>query len=171
MKHWAVLIGMAATALTAAAVEPVRAQPSKPGPVQAPFWGDALFHVYQGKTFSALTTLMASQRFGRVAPHADEAEATRGGLLLAYGLHREAEAVFTALAERGTTAALRDKAWFHLARIRWQRGLPAEADAALARVAGPLDAELETDRQLLAAQVRLALGDPAGAAARLQALA
>ena len=84
MKHWAVLIGMAATALTAAAVEPVRAQPSKPGPVQAPFWGDALFHVYQGKTFSALTTLMASQRFGRVAPHADEAEATRGGLLLAY---------------------------------------------------------------------------------------
>ncbi|MCP5287287.1 MAG: hypothetical protein H6933_20550 [Burkholderiaceae bacterium] len=171
MKHWAVLIGMAATALTAAAVEPVRAQPSKPGPVQAPFWGDALFHVYQGKTFSALTTLMASQRFGRVAPHADEAEATRGGLLLAYGLHREAEAVFTALAERGTTAALRDKAWFHLARIRWQRGLPAEADAALASVAGPLDAELETDRQLLAAQVRLALGDPAGAAARLQALA
>ena len=114
---------------------------------------------------------MASQQFGRVAPHADEAEATRGGLLLAYGLHREAEAVFTALAERGTTAALRDKAWFHLAKIRWQRGLPAEADAALARVAGPLDAELETDRQLLAAQVRLALGDPAGAAARLQALA
>lgn len=166
MKHWAVLIGITASALSAVAAEPAR-----PGPVQAPFWGDALFHVYQGKTFAALTTLMASQQFGRLAPHADEAEATRGGLLLAYGLHREAEAVFTALAERGTTAALRDKAWFHLARIRWQRGLPAEADAALARVAGPLDAELETDRRLLAAQVRLALGDPAGAATQLQALA
>lgn len=166
MKHWAVLIGITATALSAVAAEPAR-----PGPVQAPFWGDALFHVYQGKTFAALTTLMASQQFGRVAPHADEAEATRGGLLLAYGLHRDAEAVFTALAERGTTAALRDRAWFHLAQIRWQRGLPAEADAALARVGRPLDAERETDRQLLAAQVRLALGDPAGAASRLQALA
>ena len=65
--------------------------------------GDALFHVYQGRNFAGLTTLMASQQFQRLGPHADEAEATRGGLLLAYGLHREAETVFTALAERGAT--------------------------------------------------------------------
>lgn len=166
MRRHALLAGITALAVTAATAEPAR-----PGPVQAPFWGDALFHVYQGKTFAGLTTLMASQHFARVAPHADEAEATRGGLLLAYGLHREAEAVFTTLSERGTTPALRDRAWFHLAQIRWQRGLAAEAEVALARVAGALDAEHETDRQLLAARLRLALGDPAGAAARLQALA
>lgn len=144
---------------------------TQPGPVQAPHWGDALFRVYQGQNFDALTTLMASQTYGRLGPHGDEAEATRGGLLLAYGLHTEAEAIFTALAERGTTAALRDRAWYHLARIRWQRGLAAPAEAALAQVRAPLPADLEEDRVLLAARLRLAQGDAAGAAQRLQALA
>lgn len=139
--------------------------------VQAPHWGDALFHVYQGRNFTAVTTLMASQQFRRLGPHDDEAEATRGGLLLAYGLHREAETVFASLAERGTTPALRDRAWFYLAKIRWQRGLPAEADRALAQVRAPLPAELEEERTLLSARLRLALGDPGGAATLLQGLA
>jgi hypothetical protein len=107
----------------------------------------------------------------RIAPHDDEAEATRGGLLLAYGLHQQAEVVFAALAERGTTPALRDRAWFYLAKIRWQRGLPAEAERALAQVRAPLPAELEEERTLLSARLKLALGDPGSAARLLQGLA
>ncbi len=158
MKNWALVIALCCS--TASAAE-----------VAAPHWGDALFHVYQGRNFAGLTTLMASQQFQRLGPHADEAEATRGGLLLAYGLHREAESVFTALAERGVTPALRDRAWFYLARIRWQRGLPGPADEALSRVGGALPADLQEERTLLGAQLRLALGDPGGAARLLQGLA
>ena len=33
---------------------------------------------------------MASQHFGRVAHHDDEAEVLRGGMLLSYGLTKEA---------------------------------------------------------------------------------
>lgn len=166
MKHWLAIVALCGTAATAGEV-------SAPGPgtVQAPHWGDALFHVYQGQNFTAVTTLMASQQLQRLGPHGDEAEATRGGLLLAYGLHREAEAIFAGLAERGTTPALRDRAWFFLAKIRWQRGLPAPADAALAQVKAALPEELEEERQLLAARLRLALGDAAGAARLLQGLA
>jgi hypothetical protein len=141
------------------------------GEVAAPHWGDALFNVYQGRNFVAVTTLMASQQFQRLGPHGDEAEATRGGLLLAYGLHREAEAIFAGLAERGTTPTLRDRAWYFLAKIRWQRGLPGPADAALAQVKAALPEELEEERSLLAARLRLALGDAAGAARLLQGLA
>lgn len=163
-----VIAGLCAATLAAAAL----AQPAPKLPqVQAPHWGDALFNVYQGRNFTGLTTLMASQQFQRLGPHGDEAEATRGGLLLAYGLHRPAEAIFSDLAERGSTPALRDRAWYYLAQIRWQRGLPDQADAALARVQAPLPADLEEERTLLGAQLRLALGDPAGAAQRLQALA
>jgi hypothetical protein len=141
------------------------------GEVQAPHWGDVLFHVYQGNTFTAVTTLMASQQIGRLPHHGDEAEATRGGLLLAYGLHREAGAIFTRLAEQGSTPEMRDRAWFYLARIRWQRGLAADAEQALAQVARPLEGELEEERLLLAAQLRLTAGDARGAAALLTALA
>ena len=143
----------------------------EPSPVRAPHWGDALFRVYQGHTFDALTSLLASQHFQRVAPHDDEATAMQGGLLLAYGLHDPAEALFTSLAERGTSAAVRDRAWFYLARTRWQRGLPNAAEEALGHIAAPLAGDLEADRRLLAAQLRLAAGDPVGAASQLGALA
>ena len=161
-----------ALALAAGLLSPIAsAESGAPTPVRAPHWGDALFRVYQGHTFDGLTTLMASRHFHRVAPHDDDADAMEGGLLLAYGLHDPAEALFAALAERGSSAAVRDKAWFYLAQVRWQRSLPDAAEEALAQVKAPLAGDLEADRRLLAAQLRLAAGDPAGAARELSALA
>ena len=70
---------------------------------------------------------MVSQHFQRVAHHADEAEVLRGGMLLSYGMHREAGEVFARLIEKGAPPAVRDRAWFYLAKIRYQRGYLAEA--------------------------------------------
>ena len=44
----------------------------------------------RSSTSRAITGLMVSQHFDRVAPHADEAEVLRGGMLLSYGMHQEA---------------------------------------------------------------------------------
>lgn len=140
-----------------------------PGPVRAPHYGDALYLFFQGRHFSALTGLMASQQQRRLAPHDDETEVLRGGLLLGYGLHREAGEIFERLIERGAAPSVRDRAWFFLARLRHQRGLLPEAEAALDRVGSALPAALEEDRQLLKGQLLLARGDAAAAAAWLQA--
>jgi hypothetical protein len=142
----------------------------EPQPITAPHYGDTLFNFYQDKTFSALTGLMVSQHFGRIAPHDDEAEVLRGGMLLSYGLHREAGEVFARLIERQTTPAVRDRAWFFLAKVRHQRGLLAEAEDSLSRITNPLPGTLEEDRQLLAAQLLMARQDFAGAAAVLEKL-
>lgn len=147
------------------------AQPAPaPGPVQAPHYGDTLFHFYQDHYFSAITGLMVSQHSGRVAPHDDEAEVLRGGMLLSYGLHPQAAEVFAQLIERQAAPAVRDRAWFFLARIRHQSELPDAAQQALDRIAAPLPGALEEERQLLQAQLMLARQDHAGAAAVLQAL-
>jgi hypothetical protein len=138
--------------------------------VKAPHYGDTLFQFFQDRHFEAITSLMVSQHFGRVAPHDDEAEVLRGGMLLSYGLHQEAGAVFAQLIERGAPPAVRDRAWFFLAKMRYQRGLLADADEALARVANPLPGELEDERTLLKAQLRMAQGDYAGAAVILSAV-
>lgn len=139
--------------------------------VQAPHHGDVLFHVFQGRSFSALSSLMVSQHFARLAPHDDEAEVLRGGLLLGWGLADEAREVFARLIERQAPPRVRDRAWFFLARLQQQRGHLAEAEASLARIAAPLVGALEDEHQLLRAQLRLAQGDAAGAAAVLEALA
>ncbi len=143
---------------------------AQPQTIAAPHYGDTLFLFYQDKTFEALTGLMVSQHFGRIAPHDDEAEVLRGGMLLSYGLHREAGEVFARLIERQTTPAVRNRAWYFLAQVRHRRGLDGESQEALSRIEGTLPGSLEVDRQVLQAQLMLARSDPAGAAAVLQAI-
>jgi tetratricopeptide (TPR) repeat protein len=105
-----------------------------------------------------------------VPRHADEAEILRGGLILSFGLHREAGEIFAGLIEKGAAPQVADRAWYYLAKIRYQRGLLAEAQDALARIKQPLVAGLEEDRALLQAQLLMATGDSAAAAKVLAAV-
>ncbi|HEX5687084.1 MAG TPA: tetratricopeptide repeat protein [Ideonella sp.] len=147
------------------------AEPAKPDrSVKAPHYGDTLFYFFQDRPFPALTGLMVSQQFERLPRHEDEAEVLRGGLLLGYGLHREAGEIFAGLIERGAEPAVRDRAWYYLAKIRYQRGSPEEAGEALSHIERPLPGALEDERSLLAGQIRLALGDAPGAADSFRAL-
>jgi hypothetical protein len=148
------------------------ADPAEPGkkPGTAPHYGDTLFHFYQDKYFSAVTSLMVSQHFTRLAPHDDDGEILRGGLLLSYGMHREAGQIFAQLIERGAPPTVRDRAWYYLAKIRWQRGLNAQAEEAIARIERTLPEGLEEDRVLLHANLLMARNDFSGAAERLRAL-
>jgi hypothetical protein len=140
-------------------------------PVLDPHYGEVLFEFYQGRYFPAITKLEASQVFNRMRHHADEAEILRGGLLLSYGLHQQAGKVFEALLARGAAPSVRDRAWYFLAKIRYQRGLMPEASKALARVEHRLSEPLEDDRRLLQANVAMALGDDAAAAKILTPIA
>jgi hypothetical protein len=152
---------------SAQAAEP--AEPSK-RPVAAPHYGDTLFHFYQDKYFSAVTSLMVSQHFDRLSPHDDDSEILRGGLLLSYGMHREAGQIFAQLIERGAAPSVRDRAWYYLAKIRWQRGLPKEAEEAIAKIEGKLPEGLEEDRGLLHANLLMARQDFNGAATVLRGM-
>lgn len=173
-------VGAALAAAALLACSAVSAAPPKPWPVpanekaravEAPYYGDALFHFFQDRYFTSITTLMASQHFDRVAAHRDEAEILRGGMLLSYGLHKEAGEIFAKLIEQGAPPAVRDRAWFYLAKIRYQRGFLAEAEDAIARIEKNLPPALAEDRLLLQSNLMMARGDYAGAAELLQGVA
>jgi tetratricopeptide (TPR) repeat protein len=132
--------------------------------IKDPHYGDALFHFFQDHYFTSVTTLMASQHFERVAHHDDEAEVLRGGMLLSYGLTKEAGQIFAKLIDKGASPAVRDRAWFFLAKIRYQRGYLPEAENALAQVENNLPTALEEERILLQANLLMAHGDYNGAA-------
>ncbi|MBQ0931581.1 hypothetical protein [Ideonella alba] len=166
MKRLLLSLALAAAVPAQAAVDPppVRA-------LQAPHWGDGLFFFFQDRHFDALSALMVSQHFDRLGLHGDEAALLRGGLLLAWGMHDEAAAVFERLLTDSADAAVRDRAWYFLAQVRYARGLDDEAQTALDRIGAPLADGLEPARALLAAQVALARQQPDAAAAALTALA
>lgn len=123
--------------------------------VKDPHFGEVLFYFFQENYFSALTQLMTAQHFARVPHHAEEAELLRGGMLLSYGLHQEAGRIFQALIDAGAPPSVRDRAWFYLAKIRYQRGYSAEAEDAIARVHGPLPGDFEDERLVLHAGLLL----------------
>ncbi len=163
----AVAAACVAGALGAAvAAEATNAAPLQP--IRDPHYGDTLFHFYQDHYFTSITNLMTSQHFNRVAQHADEAELLRGGMLLSYGQHREAGEIFTALLDKGAAPSVRDRAWFYLAKIRYQRGFLPEAEDAIGRVQDQLPPELDEDRGLLHANLLMARADHAGAAELLK---
>ena len=145
-------------------------RPPPPGGVESPHYGDSLFYFFQGRYFTSVTVLMTSQQLARMVPHDDEAEILRGGLFLSYGMHREAGEVFATLIERGAPQPVRDRAWFYLAKIRYQRGLYAQSEDALGRIEKRLPGALE-DRALLQANVLMAQSKYADATKVLDTLA
>ncbi len=146
------------------------APPEPTHEIKAPYYGDALFYFFQDRYFTSITTMMASQQFDRLVHHDDEAEILRGGMLASYGMTREAGEIFATMVARGASQSVRDRAWFYLAKIRYQRGYFPEAEEALAKVEKKLPRELEEERGLLLAQLLMLRSDYAGAAGALSGL-
>lgn len=121
--------------------------------IKDPHYGEVLFYFYQQQYFSAITNLMTARGFQRVPHHDDEAELLLGGMYLSYGLHGQAGEIFQRLIDAGAPPPVRDRAWFYLAKIRYQRGYRDEAEQAVSRIRDALPGELEEERQLLQAQL------------------
>ena len=121
--------------------------------VKDAYFGEVLYYFYQEKYFSAITHLLAAQARQQLPHHVDEAELLLGGLYLSYGVHREAGRIFQQLIDDHATPNTRDRAWFYLAKIWYQRGYIDDAANAIERVQATLPAELQSEYQVLSALV------------------
>jgi hypothetical protein len=166
-------VALAAGLLAACAARAGDADAAREAPVPAAIrdldYGDVLFHFFQEDYFGSIVRLEANRDFGRMQPHAGDAELLAGGLYLSLGLQDEATRIFEGLLAGPVPPAVRDRAWFFLARIAWQRGRHEEALRNLGRVEAALPGKLEPERRLLEANVLMALGRYDEAASRLAA--
>ena len=100
-------------------------------------YGEILFHFYQQDYFNSIVRLKVAQQQQRLPNHANEAELLLGGLSLSYGLRDEANDIFKALLTgEGTDEHVRNRAWYHMAKISWQRGDIQRALQALEQIKG-----------------------------------
>ncbi len=113
-------------------------------------YGAALFEYYQGKAFEALTELSVAEHQGGIEGHGAHPQLVQGGLLLSYGLTREAKRRFTEILEtRENDDSLgvqvspesRSQAWFYLGKVFYLEGDAGAAKESLQRV----DADLLND--------------------------
>jgi tetratricopeptide (TPR) repeat protein len=161
---------VAAATVAAAGEPPARYEPGEPVAgvrVRDLYYGGVLFNFYRDDHFGALTDLLTARRAGRLPNHGADAELLLGGLYLHYGQHRRAEQIFLALLTDTVEPRVRDRAWFYLGKVRYQRGLYAEALADFGRIGDALPESLAVELPLLLAQSHMALGQFDAAAAVL----
>jgi len=136
--------------------------------VENPQYGEVLFYFYQEDYFHAIVNLLAAQNQQQLGGHADEAELLLGGLYLSYGHHLEAADIFKRMLAGNVSTDVRDRTWFFLAKIWYQRGYLDKSQEALSFVSGELPQNLQREALMLQAQILIDEGDYDRAIALLQ---
>jgi hypothetical protein len=121
-------------------------------------YGDVLFYFYQDDYFDSITRLLAARQLDRIPHTQGEAELLLGGLYLSLGEHVEAGRIFEALLNQNASEAVRNKAWFYLGKVWYQRGYLAESERALRQVSDKTDQRINAERYMLLAQVMMRQG-------------
>src|SRR5215475_4955620 len=107
------------------------------------FFGEALYHAYQGQFFDALQRLDTelAMYHGLDEPgldtlhyHINDAEFSVGDFELNYRMHQRAGRAIKAVLEGAVDEAVRNEAAFRLARIHFQKDQLDDALQALARI-------------------------------------
>lgn len=131
-------------------------------------YGDVLFYFYQDDFFEAITRLTAAWQLGYAQADAEDGRLLLGGMLLSYGQQRQAAEIFGRLLDGSVKPEVRDRAWFYLARVSFDRGEIDQAAAALSHIQGRLPPRMQDERLMLQAQVLMEQGQNDQAARLLQ---
>ncbi len=157
MARAACLWVLAAVTLLAAAA-PAAARPHDPEALPAvriqdlPY-GDVLFYYYQGKDFEAATRLLAYRHWQELPHHDADARLVLAGLYLSLGMYDRADRSFQELLTGDVPTGVRDRAWLYLAQALYARGRYAEAERDLIRISERMSPDLESQKELLLANV------------------
>jgi hypothetical protein len=126
--------------------------------VEDPHYGEVLFQFYKQDYFAALTHLAAYREQGRVSNHSAEAELLQGGLMLSWGQHVEAGEIFERLLADNEDPSIRNRTWFYLGKVRYQRGYIDAAETAFENISEPLPEQLDAERYNLLARIYMDQG-------------
>src|SRR6059036_1423001 len=141
------------------------------------YFGEALYHAYQGQYFEALQRLdtelaqyhgLDEPRLDTLHYHINDAEFSVGDFELDYRMHQRAGRAVKAVLEGAVDESVRNEAAFRLARINFQKDQLDDAQSALARIQGAMPEGIRDDVEFLRANIDMATGRPGDAVKVLQ---
>jgi len=147
-------------------IAPTQIQAGQPQPERAHDlrYGWALYEYHQGNALEALTQLAVAREQGGIEWHGDHPALVEGGLMLSWGMTREASRLFTELlgadgAGSTLSADVRNQVWFYLGKVFYLEGDHELASENLERVDGDILAKANHNlfREWIYLQARLAM--------------
>lgn len=118
-------------------------------------YGTILFDYYQQDYFSALIGYEYAKEKNELKHHGDEARLLKGGMTLSYGLADDAQIIFNDLLNDNVPEDVRNRAWFYLAKLYYQKADPQEASISLGKIAGKIPAEVHEEFNYLATLINI----------------
>src|SRR5881409_3638421 len=155
----------------------VAARPAVGAELRDLYFGEALYHAYQGQYFDALQRLdteiaqyhgLDEPRLDTLHYHINDAEFSVGDFELDYRMHQRAGRAVKAVLEGAVDESVRNEAAFRLARINFQKDQLDDAQNALGRIQGAVPVEIRDDIEFLRANIDMATGRPGDAVKVLQ---
>ena len=131
------------------------------------YFGEALYHAFQGGWFQAISRLDTELgQYRRVDEpgldtlyyHINQAEFGVGDFELGYRMHLRAGRAMTAVIEGNVEEPVRNEAIYRLARLYFQKDQPEDALHALERMGGAVPATIRDDVEFLRGQILMANG-------------
>jgi len=126
--------------------------------VEDPHYGEVLYYFYQEDYFPAIVKLLSAQHQQQLDDHGEDAELLLGGMFLSYGHHLESAAIFKRMLADNVSTEVRDRTWFFLAKIWYQRGYFDKSEEALNFIEGDLPENLQREALLMQAQILIESG-------------
>ncbi|PYS97171.1 MAG: hypothetical protein DMF50_01545 [Acidobacteria bacterium] len=143
------------------------------------YFGEALYHAYQGQYFDAIQRLdtelalyhgLDEPRLDTLHYHINDAEFSVGDFELDYRMHQRAGRAVKAVLEGAVDESVRNEAAYRLARIQFQKDQLDDALQALARIQGKVPEGIRDDVEFLRANIDMATGRPGQAVEVLKPL-
>ena len=154
-------------------------RPSAGADLRDLYFGEALYHAYQGQYFEAIQRLdselaqyhgLDEPRLDTLHYHVNDAEFSVGDFELNYRMEHQASLAIKAVLEGAVDGAVRNEAAFRLARIHFQKGQLDEAQQALGRIEGPVPEAIRDNVEFLRANIDMSTGRPGEAVKVLKQL-
>nr|WP_306663238.1 hypothetical protein [Saccharophagus degradans] len=117
-------------------------------------YGVVLFDYFQQDYFYALVEHEYTSEIGNTIALDTEGEMLSGGMMVSYGMPDEAERNLAALVNSATKDTVRNRIWYYLAKLHYNKSQLDQAYAALDRISGDVDPELHFDYHYLATLIR-----------------
>ncbi len=109
----------------------------------------ALFELYQGHYFPAITHLITTRKNNSLTSNDDEYELLLAGLYISFGLDSEAEKIFKERLSKTDHRKLRNQAMLLIAKLQFRQGLYELAEKTLKKVQAQLTRKQQEERLLL----------------------
>jgi tetratricopeptide (TPR) repeat protein len=131
------------------------------------YYGEALYHAFQGDWFDAISRLdtelgqyrrLDEPALDTLHYHIDQAEFGVGDFELGYRMHLRAGRTMTAVIEGNVAEPVRNDAIYRLARLYFRKDQPENALHALERIRGTVPATIRDDVEFLRGEVFIANG-------------